>query len=136
MQVRLLSRPLILYLLYLFQERYSLIGKTMVSKIIIVGSSPTTFVLNSCSLIGLECHIANVKISVQFRSRGKDEWQSGYCGDLLSLGFYSSWVQIPPRPRVYDFIKRYSLIGKTMVFKIIIVGSSPTTFVCTYSLVV
>src|ERR1700759_4221597 len=36
---------------------------------------------------------------------------------------FSSWVQIPPRPR-------YSLIGKTLVFKISIVGSSPTT--CVY----
>ena len=49
--------------------RYSLKGKTMVSKTVIAGSSPATFVLSSCSLIRLEYHIANVRISVQFRSR-------------------------------------------------------------------
>ena len=46
----------------------------MVSKTKIVGSNPTTCVkiiilFISCSLIGLEYHIANVKILVQFQSR-------------------------------------------------------------------
>ena len=48
------------------------------------------------------------------------------------------WVQIPPRP---GGVKkrttiRYSLIGKTLISKINIVGSSPTTLGCTHSLVV
>jgi hypothetical protein len=37
----------------------------------------------------------------------------------------SSWVRIPPRP--FFFIIRYSLKGKTLFFKISIVGSSPAT---------
>ena len=71
----------------------------MISKIIFIGSSPITSVymfdfVYSCSLIRLKCHIANMKILVQFQSRvlnqceNLDEWQSGYCGDLLSLGFF------------------------------------------------
>ena len=66
-----------------------------------IGSIPIKSIKNLSSSLKVEHWSSKLKVWVQILRAvilKKDEWQSGYCGDLLSLGYYSSWVQIPPRP--------------------------------------